>query len=104
MKRKARIKNKKTYCFLCGCEFQNQQDKHIHRINTKKGVCERNVVILCQNCKKLFQKDENLTIYTIKLNKVVKNRYFYSETHEIKQAILGKIRYFRSMNNGNEDY
>ena len=103
MKRKNLIKNNKNYCFLCGCKFSTQKDKHIHRINVKKGVCERNVVILCENCKKSMAEDKNETIYTIKLNKIIKNRYFYNEKHEIRQAILGKIRYFRSKNNGNED-
>jgi len=99
MKRKNFQKNKVNTCFLCGYEFKSLKEKHAHRINVKKGYLDNNIVILCENCKKSLQNDTNHTIYTIKLDKNIKNKYFSTLDKDIKQIILGKIRYFRSKNN-----
>ena len=35
------IKNSINYCFSCGKELNNLEDKIIHRINQKKGITKK---------------------------------------------------------------
>lgn len=98
MKRKNTTKNKITTCFLCGYKFKDLKEKQAHRINTKKGYLDNNIVILCENCKKSLQNDKKLSIYTTKLDKNIKNMYFSTLDKDTRQVILAKIRYFRSKN------
>lgn len=94
-KKKNELKNNINYCFICGKNLDNIQDKIIHRINQKKGITKNNVVILCPKCKNEFLLGK-LKIFLINIKQFIINRYFKNQDNNYKKTILKSLQYQRS--------
>lgn len=95
MKKKNKLKQNVSSCFMCGKDFNSLQEKHGHRINPKKGNCENNLVILCEKCKRRLQNKRDIKIYQIKIKREVKDKYFSKLDKDKRYVILQKLREFK---------
>ena len=90
--KKNEIKNSINFCFSCGKELNNLQDKIIHRINQKKGIAKNNVVILCPKCKYIFSLGKQ-KIYLEKISQEILKKYFNNQDKNYKKIILMSLQY-----------
>ena len=86
------IKNSINYCFFCGKELENLDEKIIHRINQKKGISKNNIVILCPKCKYKFSLG-GLKIFFVKIKTEILNKYFLNQDKNYKKIILKSLQY-----------
>ena len=86
------IKNSINYCFSCGKELNNLDEKIIHRINQKKGITKNNIIILCPKCKYKFSLG-GLKIFFVKIKTEVLNKYFLNQDKKYKRTILKSLQY-----------
>lgn len=91
-KKKVSIKNSINYCFFCGKELNNLDDKIIHRINQKKGITRNNIVILCPTCKYKFSLGK-FKIFLVEIEKKILNKYFNNQNKNYKKIILKALQY-----------
>ena len=91
-KKKVSIKNSINYCFSCGKELNNLDEKIIHRINQKKGITKNNIIILCPKCKYKFSLG-GLKIFFVKIKTEVLNKYFLNQDKKYKRTILKSLQY-----------
>lgn len=95
MGKKRKIKNKAKTCLICGTCFDGFYDKHIHRLNTKKGYTLSNTLILCSICKQRVLRAQ-IKLFRVKLIHSVVDLYFESFSVNLKKMFLrnlGKLRY-----------
>ena len=88
------IKNSVNYCFSCGKELNNLEDKIIHRINQKKGITKNNIVVLCSVCKYKFSLGKH-KIFLVKIEKEILKKYFNNQDKNYKKIILMSLQYQR---------
>lgn len=103
MKKKNKLKQNVSSCFMCGKDFDSLKEKHGHRINPKKGNCENNLVILCEKCKRKLQNKKDLKIYDIRICKYVRDKYFSQLDKDKKHIILQKLREFKKRSSEHEE-
>lgn len=90
--KKNEIKNSINYCFFCGKELNNLDDKIIHRINQKKGITKNNIVILCPVCKYKFSLGKQ-KIFLVKIGQEILKKYFKNQDKNYKKIILKSLQY-----------
>ncbi len=90
--KKNSIKNSINYCFSCGKDLQNIEEKIIHRINQKKGITRNNIVILCPQCKYKFSLGK-FKIFLVEISKEILNKYFKNQDKKYKKIILSALQY-----------
>ena len=88
MKRKNKLKQSINSCFVCGKTLKKLKDKLGHRINPKKGNNKYNIIIVCENCKRLLQK---LTLKLVKPTREIRDKYFSNLDIEDRKIIMNKI-------------
>src|SRR5574344_525587 len=86
------IKSSIHYCFFCGKELENLDEKIIHRINQKKGISKNNIVILCPKCKYKFSLGK-FKIFLVEISKEILNKYFENKDKGYKKIILKSLQY-----------
>ena len=86
------IKSSIHYCFFCGKELNNLDEKIIHRINQKKGISKNNIVVLCPKCKYKFSLG-GLKIFFVKIKTEILNKYFLNQDKNYKKIILKSLQY-----------
>ena len=86
------IKNNIHFCFSCGKNLENIEDKIIHRINQKKGITRNNIVILCPQCKYKFSLGK-FKIFLVEISKEILKKYFNNQDKSYKKIILSALQY-----------